>query len=127
MAEIDLNDLADRVERLEGSDYAIELEIATWCYENGSIAGVNYDPRMWLERNGGGFTYSIDAAMTLVPEGCAWSLYSDGPTYKASAEIGKHPSGGELMQGDWIGEGETPALALCCAALRARLMEGEGE
>lgn len=58
------------------------------------------------------YTASIDAALTLVPEGCEWSRHRgandrmtmqvDGPGY-----IGRH------------GQGATPAIALCIAALRA--------
>lgn len=62
----------------------------------------------------------IDAAMMLVPEGMAWSLYSDGPTYDASCAMGPHPVGGEMMREDFIGEGSTPALALAAACLKAK-------
>jgi len=60
-------------------------------------------------------TESLDAALPLVPERC-WAEGTLGsPSYieihnpKIYAEIGK-------------GEGATPALALCIAALKARLM-----
>lgn len=106
---ISLDELAERVEKLTGPDRSIDWTI----HLRNGLEGVG------MYGDHPSYTASIDAAMTLVPEGCAWALYSDGPTYKASAEIGKHPSGGELMQGDWIGEGEAPALALTAASLRA--------
>ena len=53
------------------------------------------------------YTASLDAAMTLVPEGCNWCIDTrEGPP---AANVG----------GMWV-EGRTPALALCAASLRAR-------
>jgi hypothetical protein len=49
------------------------------------------------------YTESIDAAVTLVPEGCGWMVM------KNVAKVGR-----------WPKRGATPALALCAAALRAR-------
>lgn len=60
-----LVELALACERATGPSDALDLSIAEWCYSNGAVAGVNYDPRMWIERNGGEFTRSLDAAMTL--------------------------------------------------------------
>ncbi len=58
------------------------------------------------------FTTSVDAALTLVPEGYGWVLYSDG-----GIEIYDNE---ELNGNGRISEGDTPALALCIYALRAR-------
>jgi hypothetical protein len=55
------------------------------------------------------FTASLDAAMTLVPEGCSWAINS-----RNSAEV----FGMGCGQGG--GRAATPALALTAAALRAR-------
>jgi hypothetical protein len=49
------------------------------------------------------YTASLDAAVTLVPDGCGWMVMS------SAAKVGVWPS-----------HGATPALALCAAALRAR-------
>lgn len=65
---------------------------------------------------------SIDAAMTLVPEGQLFILYSDG-----SCEIGPQPTDGSIMQPVAKAEAATPALALCSAALRARSVQEEGD
>jgi hypothetical protein len=64
------------------------------------------------------FTTSIDAAMTLVPEGCEWNL--GGSPVKGFAGAGSF--GAMIHQGiDQIhGEAPTPALAMCIAALRAK-------
>jgi hypothetical protein len=49
------------------------------------------------------YTASLDAAVTLVPDGCGWMVM------KNVAKVGR-----------WPKRGATPALALCAAALRAR-------
>lgn len=99
----------------------------------------NEPPKEWIEFQRDGrwilmnslrvprLTASLDAAMTLVPEGWGWHLYSDGPTYRASAEIGLHPTGGAMMQVEAASEGDTPALALTAASLRARHQQGQSE
>lgn len=58
------------------------------------------------------YSESLDAALTLVPEGRASAIliYESG---RASAAIGEPPQFGDH-------EAPTPALALCIAALRAR-------
>lgn len=54
------------------------------------------------------YTASLDAALTLVPEGAPWKV-EDHPVYGIAAVA-------DCEQG-W---GSTPALALCAACLRAR-------
>jgi len=65
------------------------------------------------------YTTSLDDAMTLVPEGYGWSLYSDGYAGCAPYDPEQQPDGVKC--------GETPALALCAAALRSRASVGKGE
>jgi hypothetical protein len=62
---------------------------------------VAYDPPPY-------FTGSVDAALTLVPEGDGWSV--QGNTNVSHA-----------MVGSYSGYGSSPARALSAAALRARL------
>lgn len=63
------------------------------------------------------FTRSLDAALTLVPEGCGISLVRFTGQERSS-----------VMVGGSIGYAATPALALCVAALRARAaQEGRGD
>ena len=57
------------------------------------------------------YTSSIDAALTLVPEGCSVHLHIMPREIGHKAVVG---IGNE-------GESKTPALALCIAALKARL------
>lgn len=56
------------------------------------------------------YTESIDAALTLVPEGSAWTLMRhDNALYYA-----------ECGPDSWQSNAPTPALAICIAALKAR-------
>lgn len=107
-------ELAEYCERLEGPSGEVDLAIATWCYRNGAVAGVNYDPVLWIERNGGEFTGSMDQAMALVPEGWSW-IGGHSPTQKSAMAVCPD---GEVDGAS--GVASTPALALCTAALRAR-------
>lgn len=59
------------------------------------------------------YTTSVDAALTLVPEGFDWTLGHTNGGLTIHAEVGGR--GDEYMR-----FGATPALALCAAALRAR-------
>ncbi len=62
------------------------------------------------------YTTSLDAALTLVPEGCEWEVY--GGDKQAVAVI--YVSGPKYVDG----RAPTPALAMCIAALKARPNEG---
>ncbi len=62
------------------------------------------------------YTTSLDAAVTLVPEGDIWSVHgSDAPNHKGFADIST------MREPHYFkADAATPALALCAAALRAR-------
>ncbi len=68
------------------------------------------------------YTASLDAALTLVPEGAGikldrhWTTRHDGPVWMAAIYTGL----GDVHASE---DRPTPALALCCAALRARAGE----
>lgn len=116
-----MNDLARRVEAAGWPGRELDLAIATASYELGFPifgARVNYDPALWLERNGT-ITDSLDAALTLVPQGC-WVRLDRWPGRKATASV--QPIR-ETHVAASCAEAATPALALCAAALRARLTE----
>jgi hypothetical protein len=72
------------------------------------------------------FTESLDAAVTLVPEGFVWGAETfccNG----AARVVGPEDAAGDVPQGysDEVST-KTPAMALCAAALRARAaMEGK--
>lgn len=83
-------------------DQAIWAIIAGWSYP---LRGAgSYD----FSENGANYTESIDAALTLVPEGCFWQLDATGEAavydMEHYAKEARH---------------KTPAIALCIAALKA--------
>lgn len=114
----ELETLIERLTKAEAGSDDLDLAIAEWCFANGAIAGVNYDPQLWIIRNGGEFTTSVDTALALVPEGMNYILgrgrtRSDEPLFGAQI----------LHDQTVITEGETDAglaTAICIAALRAR-------
>ena len=61
----------------------------------------------------GGYTTSLDSAVTLVPDWCQWSATGEGTA--CSYEIVYDDRGARLFGA----KAKTPALALCAAALRA--------
>ena len=90
----------------------------TWTWKHASH-GPNVEP--WAAPN---YTASLDAALTLVPGGLFWGVSAGKltprePLYGASILAPK-----DNALGDVLGEGESSAsaaIALCIAALRARL------
>lgn len=118
-----MTDLIERLERADGPsrelDWAIHALIMPKHHrmhpylvgvfiDDGQLGKVYSCPR---------YTASIDAAITLVPEGFRWALGYNGidsghPVGTASVFS---PAGAMFK-----GSGATPALALCVAALRAK-------
>lgn len=115
-------ELIAALEKATGPSEELDLAVATWCFENGAIGGVNYDPQLWLLRNEG-FVYSIDAAVTLVPETDGRRWYEIGQAWsQAVARVRVYPPNPwEGRTREATAEAATPALALCIAALRARV------
>jgi hypothetical protein len=128
IAELSL--LAERCEAASGADREIDLAIATWCFEHGGKAGVNYEPALWLMRNDS-FTASLDAAMTLVPAHALFMARTvwDGDKTAGIATISQYEDRkeGDQLRRYWLCEHQadaaTPALALCAAALRAHIKD----
>lgn len=113
--------LAERCEQAEGPSYELDREIMFAMMPDSvkkqrMIDGIVSAP--WPAK----YTASIDAALTLVPEGwsvlCAWN-----PTGRCKCDLSDGPMDGRSRR--WVGAepSATPALALCAAALKAR---GEG-
>lgn len=91
----------------EGSrelDYAVEMS----RYDPETMYALN----LKLSGDLPHYTTSLDAALTLVPEGYCWSIGFAGRTI---ANVWKTPT---------PSKGGTPALALCIAALKARESAG---
>ena len=139
MAEIDLNDLADRVEKLEGPSRETDELIADALFERSHFAQLADAPigtgcMMWWQdghqQSALRYTGSLDAAMTLVPEG--WSIrFTRAPRAHYPARWSLHRPGKSVPavteDMDIQALGYIHAATLTAAALRARLMEGEGE
>jgi hypothetical protein len=104
--------------REEHPDFEPEPYV-TWRYRRGGPPGT--DPAA-IYGEVPQFTSSIDAALSLVPEGLVWDISSGT---KAGLP---DPPWAALWSDDLdvAADGKTPALALCIAALRARAgKEGE--
>ena len=63
------------------------------------------------------YARSLDAAMSLVPEGCSWDLHSYLSGDRPQAVVTTWP---DALGRDFANFGATPALALTAASLRAR-------
>jgi hypothetical protein len=110
----DLSDLIARVEAASGPDRELDLAIAEaagvkhghTCDDNGIIHPC------W--GNVLRYSASLDAAVSLVPGGMAWTVLAisgaEPATHSPSAVVSRYHA-----------LAATPALALCAAALRARM------
>ncbi len=87
--------LAERCEQAAGPDAGLDLAIWTTLLDTPGFQPLS----PWRTD----YTVSLDAAVTLVPEGCGWMVMGN------AAKVGRLPS-----------RAATAALALCAAALRAR-------
>lgn len=120
-----MDELIKRLEAASGPDRELDADIATSLGK----PVCKDDPCNWVIKYPGAYDYrklprytaSIDAALTLVPEGLDWFVKhyaSAGGKYGAvvtSPEIAAR-SWGDYSHDD----AATPAIALCIAALRAR-------
>lgn len=127
----DLTALIHKLEQAkEGSrelDYAIQsvfVGAENVVSETGSEAcGCWWDTKRKIFHAVPYFTSSLDAAMTLVPEGLAWTV-SNRPLAKdhwASVANPLHDDDGNPATA------KTAPLALCLASLRARQQQQQGE
>lgn len=98
-----LDDLIARVEAADGPDRELDAEIGRIAAER-FLGYIPPEPQRGCIR----YTASLDAAMTLRPEGAVWKV-EDHPVYGISAVVQDQQS-----------YAATPALALTAAALRAR-------
>lgn len=111
-----LLELADRLEQAEGPSQ--ELDCRIMCAIEGRSFDVCQsavpDLGQWITP---GYTYSLDAAIGLVPEaGHSWAGGTCGEDDGPWACVTSHT----IPCPDYASGGSTAALALCAAALRAR-------
>ena len=122
---MEIAELIERLEKATGPDRKLDDDIAIshgWTFEKMKRDARPYwrEPGQteWFARSRSGppaYTSSIDAALTLVPEGMDWSISSYGGTFI-------HPGNDAPVI---RGEGRTPVLTLCVAALRARIDDND--
>ncbi len=114
----DLASLIEKLEEAEGPDRSIDGMIA-----HALEISMPDDPAGWPPR----YTESLDAAMTLIPEGCAWLArnHNGKPNHDGEGR-GKRAFANVYF---WNEEDDaplnptwanTPAIALTAAALKAR-------
>lgn len=124
----ELEALAARVEALTGPDREVDAEIAVASkavpYDMEPAFGAGwwrgiYDNRHWQAPE---YTASIDAAMTLVPEGWEAAIYSApvGSDLNANVQIETEQMRQRPDFYPLESIAKSPALALCAAALRAK-------
>jgi hypothetical protein len=106
-----LIELAERCEKAKKPDRELDADIALtqgWTEHPGDN---------WIGPHGQisvpAFTASLDAALTLVPEGHDWIIEHVNGGLTICARVGHNDP-------DRISWGDIAALALCAAALRAR-------
>lgn len=134
MSAADLISLAERVEKAEGYDranfrgwegWALQKEVALavgWACEKDGRGESHWTDDRGKAAQSPMFLCSLDAAMTLVPEGCDWTIEPDSAWVRWMGEKDI-----EQAQSALFGRGgKCTALALTAAALRARATQ-EGE
>lgn len=120
-----LSELADAVEGLSEPSREMDARIVTTLCPGATVSeyvkGEGDDIVFHAEALGirnkdccPWFTHSLDAALTLVPEGQEWAYLDKRAIIRLPGSMAHE-----------FGEAATPALALCAAALRARA-SGEG-
>jgi hypothetical protein len=129
-----MTDIADLIARLEAAtEGSHELDGRVYCGVNGlvfrsvSSRGFHFEPDAHgthTHVTPTPFTRSIDAALTLVPEGWYWSINTSATADAAAASCFFASVRGRAAKGrdpeGFCRHGATPALALCVAALKAR-------
>lgn len=116
--------LLERLALATGPSRELDAEIAQAIgYEHRSIGIAHPDNcRVWYDNLGAKlmaglphFTGSIDAAITLIPEGWKWMLFSDCDVHMESLTLTEFPT--------IAATAKTIPLALCSAAIQAILTE----
>ena len=109
-----MQELIERLEKATGPDRVLDGHIRQLVEPR--------PPGILPETPCPGYTSSIDAALTLVPKDAVWHVMTDyGDLNRAKVGPAGRPSA-SIYNGDYFHEAdaETPALALCIAALMAR-------
>lgn len=116
----ELQELIERLEKATGLDRELDALIGAFV-DAAPIKRVSPGSEWsktveWLEYLP--YTASLDAALTLVPEGWEWQIGGDVPSESGEAHVfGK----GDDIHTAFV---DSPAIALCIAALKARTAHG---
>jgi magnesium-transporting ATPase (P-type) len=126
-----MSDLLSLISRLEAAkevsrelDAEIEISRRRFLFGAAAVAGMSIQPGGWIVGGDSpnpikapAYTSSVDAALSLVPEGLMVSMTIGSGQAVANVKTGSilNPKTRE-----WSGYAATPALALCIASLRAR-------
>ena len=131
-----LNELAARCEASDGPDRDLDWMVADaighQAFERKVAIWPPFMPGSKLDKTVPYYTASLEAAMTLVPEGWNWMAGNrDQPVARAYVNNGQlHYAGYGTRRNPkhlWSEVvAATPALALTAAALKARALAGEG-
>jgi hypothetical protein len=122
-----LLELAERCEKAEGPDRELDAEILDVLQNQSWDWWEELDPKWWAR---GAFTptASLDAAMTLVPEGWRTAMVSEPETDgKWHWRLGPKVDHRLYGRGGRDGFAITSPLALCAAALKARATQEQPE
>jgi hypothetical protein len=138
----DLHTLASMVEAATGPDRELDRDIMLaavpcdrapfryWAPMNENtghgvvdVERVYYAPHCAQSVAVPAYTESLDAAMTLVPEGCQWALDSHHNIARVWRYFDTQNGPDHEV---YLTEAAAPALSLCSAALRSRAAMGEG-
>jgi hypothetical protein len=134
MSKAALLELADRVEKATGNSWSLDKaiflavdvpmtvmgsKVISW-FGDGPFGCNTEDGRRHLDYiNAPNYTASLDAAMTLVPEGALFSVGHRGDDYPGQYIGTVMPLSGRILST----HSTAPALALTAASLRARAQQ----
>ena len=105
--------LIDRLEAAVGPDNELDADIERWVHNISGATG-----RILMPFGTKPFTSSVDAALTLIPNGHTWSIGTrDEKAWGSEAKA--RPYWAECGNVDTAAS--NPALALCTAALKSHL------
>jgi hypothetical protein len=122
-----LTELAARCEAATGPDRELDAEIAAKLCGGSAVSPIDLSGRYWKPGARGfciapAYTASIDAALTLVPEGWGWHMrcYPELNLSLCELYADEHAEdeGVDYFRGR--SKFATPTPAICAAALRAR-------
>lgn len=138
MMAAEIEKLIERLERLTGPDREADVRVWSWLtkrnleeklirwllsegeieedYGRAAKKGLNCDIMVEVPH----YTSSIDAALTLVPEGHSTTFHTSAKKTQALCKV----RGETVYWSEQQGEHKTPAIALCIAALRALSHKG---